>query len=77
MSNVLTIIQGFLRNKLQNNPNIPQAPWVEPAINAIMNGDAKVGEEIADNLCKSMGASREDVIKMAQQNLPNLLGRRP
>ena len=55
-----------------NQNNIPNPPWAEAAINAVMNGDAKAGEQIANNLMQSMGMNKEQAMQMARQrfNLP-------
>ena len=53
----------------RNQGNIPNTPWAQAAINAIMNGDAKAGANIADNLCNAYGVSREDALKQASQSI--------
>ena len=45
MSKMLNFAQQLVN---ANRNNIPNAPWAEAAINAVMNGDAKAGEQIAD-----------------------------
>ena len=59
-NNILLMAQQFIRN---NKSNIPNTPWAQSAINAIMNGDEKSGMQIADNLCKSYGMTKEEVIQ--------------
>lgn len=65
-------VMDFARNMIQNNPNIPNTPWAQAAVQAIMNGDAKAGAQIADNLCRTYGTTREQALSMARQkmNLP-------
>ena len=69
MSKMLNFAQQLVN---ANRNNVPNAPWVEAAINAVMNGDAKAGEQIANNLMQSMGMNKEQVMQMARQrfNLP-------
>ena len=60
----------FARNMIQRNQgNIPNTPWAQAAVNAIMNGDVKAGASIADNLCNTYGVSREDALKQASQSI--------
>ena len=69
MSKMLNFAQQLVNT---NRNNIPNAPWAEAAINAVMNGDTKAGEQIANNLMQSMGMNKEQVMQMARQrfNLP-------
>lgn len=55
-----------------NQGNIPNTPWKEAAINAILSGDAQAGQQMAQNLMQSMGMSKEQIIQIARQrmNLP-------
>lgn len=52
---------------IQNNPNIQSTPWAPSAINAILNGDAKTGEQIANNLLQSMGMTKEQALDLARK----------
>jgi hypothetical protein len=45
---------------LKENPNIANNPNAQSMINVIQSGDEKKGQEIAENICKSMGVSKED-----------------
>lgn len=55
-----------------NQNNIPNVPWRDAAINAILSGDAEAGQQMAQNLMQSMGISKEQIIQIARQrmNLP-------
>lgn len=55
-----------------NQDNIPNTPWKEAAINAILSGDVQAGRQIAQNLMQSMGMTKEEIIQTARQrmNLP-------
>lgn len=56
----------FARMMIQKNSNkIPNTPWAQAAVNAIMNGDAQVGEQLANNLCQSNGVSKEQALQQA------------
>ena len=48
-----------------NQNNIPNAPWRDAAINAILSGDAQAGQQMAQNLMQSMGMTKEQIIQTA------------
>jgi hypothetical protein len=54
---------------LKENPNIANNPNAQSMINVIQSGDEKKGQEIAENICKSMGVSKEDAIRQAEQSI--------
>lgn len=56
-------IQQMAMKILKENPNIANNPNAQSMINVIQSGDGKKGQEIAENICKSMGVSKEDVEK--------------
>lgn len=43
------------------------SPFMQAGLNAIMSGDATKGEEIANNILKNAGVSREQAMNMARQ----------
>ena len=56
----------FAQRMIQSNQNrIPNTPWAQSAVNAIMNGDANTGAQIAQNLCNSNGVSKEQALQQA------------
>lgn len=56
-------IQQMAMKILKENPNIANNPNAQSMINVIQSGDEKKGQEIAENICKSMGVSKEDAIR--------------
>ena len=60
-------IQQMAMKILKENPNIANNPNAQSMINVIQSGDEKKGQEIAENICKSMGVSKEDAIRQAEQ----------
>ena len=60
-------IQQMAMKILKENPNIANNPNARSMINVIQSGDEKKGQEIAENICKSMGVSKEDAIRQAEQ----------
>ena len=66
---MLNFVQQLVKT---NQDNIPNAPWKEAAINAILSGDAQAGQQMAQNLMQTMGMTKEQIIQTARQrmNLP-------
>lgn len=56
----------FAQKMIQSNQNrIPNTPWAQAAVNAIMNNDSQAGQQIANNLCNSNGVTREQALQQA------------
>ena len=53
----------ILNAMLQRNPNMQNNPYVQ----TIRSGDANRGQQIADNICKAYGKSREEMIAEAKR----------
>lgn len=70
MNNPIAFAQQLIRSNMQN---LPKAPWVEPAVEAIMNGDSQTGGQIAQNICNSMGVTKEQALEMARQQIARAL----
>ena len=67
MSRITDLASAMIRN----NPNIQQTPLAQAGINAILNNDAKAGEQLANNILNSMGMTKEEALKIARErNLP-------
>lgn len=58
--------------KLKNNPNIVNNPMASGALEALESGDAKRGEQMAANICESMGVSQDEAVRQAKAffNIP-------
>lgn len=69
MSKMLNFAQKLVQT---NQNNLPNAPWRDAAINAIMSGDAQAGQQIANNIMQSMGMTKEQMMEQARKqfNLP-------
>ena len=61
-------IQQMAMKILKENPNIANNPNAQSMINVIQSGDEKKGQEIAENICKSMGVSKEDATSTLIKN---------
>lgn len=60
-------IQQMLGTLLQNNPQLQQNQNAMQMINALKNNDQKAGEEIANNILKQHGMTREQGMQAVQQ----------
>lgn len=66
MSRIIDIASQMIRN----NPNIQQSPFAQAGVNAILNNDAKAGEQLANNILKTVGMTKEQALNLAKnQNL--------
>lgn len=54
-------------NLIMQNPQVANNPQAQEYLQIIQNGDAKKGQQIADNLCQSFGVSRDDAISQAKR----------
>lgn len=64
MNNMLI---NMLLNQAKSNPNIANNKMAQEYINIIMSGDTQKGQQIAENICKTYGKSKEDVLKEAKR----------
>lgn len=63
-------ITDMASQMIQNNPNVQQSPFAQAGINAILNNDAKAGEQLANNILQTVGMTREQALDLARkQNL--------
>lgn len=58
---------GFAMNLIARNPKLAGNPQAQQLIDVIQRGDEKQGEEIADNLCKTFGTTREQAVSEAKK----------
>lgn len=63
MSNIMNIAM----NLIQRNPRIANNPNYREFIDVIQSGDAAKGQQIAENLCRSYGTSKEEAIANARR----------
>lgn len=54
-------VMGDLRRKANGNP------MASGMLDIVESGDARKGEEMADNLCRSMGISRDEAVSQARR----------
>lgn len=57
-----TLLQGLIAN----NPAIANNPNAQNYLNVIQSNDQTKGEQIANNLCQTMGVTKEQAIAQAK-----------
>lgn len=56
-----------LNQLLRNDPNAKSNPVKNSYIQTIQSGDSVRGQQIADNICRSYGKSREEMLAEAKR----------
>ena len=72
MNNPLNLVKAFRNpqqflNEAMNNNKILQNPIGKNAIEMYKKGDMQGINQLADNLCKEMGMTREQVLQQLRQ----------
>lgn len=66
--NMNTIINALI----QRNPQIANNPQAQEILNVIRTGDAQRGQQIAENLCRNNGITKEQGYQSAAQWAQNI-----
>ena len=64
---------SMLLNMAMQNANIANNPRAQEMLQVIQSGDAQKGQQIAMNLCKTYGVSKEQAVGMATEYFKNQL----
>lgn len=64
--------QAFAMNMIKRNPAVANNPTAQEAIRAIETGDAKAGEEIANNILNSYGLTKEQAMNDISQRMNDI-----
>ncbi|UNI72556.1 MAG: hypothetical protein [Chaetfec virus UA24_144] len=59
-------LQQIAMGLIQKNPQIAGNPQAKEFIGVIQSGDAARGEQIANNILKSYGMTKEDALQQAK-----------
>lgn len=62
----MNVANTLLQSLMANNPAIANNPNAQNYLNVIQNNDQTKGEEIANNLCQTMGVTKEQAIAQAK-----------
>ena len=63
MPNPMQLVQNIVRS----NPQLQSNPQAQQKLNVIMSGDSARGQQIAQNLCNSMGITPEVAVANAKR----------
>lgn len=69
------MMQYLLNMAIQKNPQMANNPRAQEMIQCLQNGNAKRGEELANNFCQSYGETKEQAVSHAQSFFQNMMGR--
>lgn len=64
---------SMLLNMAMQNSNIANNPRAQEMLQIIQSGDVQKGQQIAMNLCKTYGVSKEQAVSMATEYFKNQL----
>lgn len=59
-------IAMLLNRAIQQNPNLQNIPQAQNYIRVLQSGDAQQGQQLAENICKSMGITPEQAVQQAK-----------
>lgn len=60
-------LQSMIASLLQRNPNVANNPQAQQMLNVLQSGDEAQGQQIAENILKSHGLSKEEGVQQARQ----------
>lgn len=60
-------INSLVQMLLSRNPNVQNNPQSKALLDVIMNNDAERGQQIAENLCKTYGVTKDDAVAQAKK----------
>lgn len=60
-------ISSLMFDLIRRNPEVSNNPRAKESLDVIMSGDSVRGAEIADNLCRTYGVTRDEALKKAQE----------
>lgn len=67
-------IYNFAMQSIQSAPGIANNPRNQNMVNILKSGNRQAGEEFANNYCKTMGITPEQIISQAPPFLKQMLG---
>lgn len=67
------IQQQIVNLMMQHQRPNQMTPQQKEFMNILSSNDAQRGEAIANNLCQSMGISRDEAVRQAQQFFQNMI----
>lgn len=75
MSNTFIPNKEEIQKLFDVNPEIAAKPMAKELMSILESGNTKAGEELANNLLNSYGATRDNVVQQATSFFTNIMGR--
>lgn len=69
-------LQQFVNLMISSNPQMQNNPMMREMIGVIQSGNSMKGEQIAENLCKTHGMTREQATQQAMSWVQQMMFRR-
>lgn len=60
-------LRQMAMNMLTRNPNVANNPQAKNYLQVIQNGSPQQGEQIAENICRTYGMTKEQALERAKQ----------
>lgn len=60
-------MKDFALMMISRNPRVASNPQFKQMIDVIQNGNDEQGQQIAENICKTYGVSKEDAVADAKR----------
>ena len=60
-------MKDFALMMISKNPRVANNPQFKQMIDVIQNGNDEQGQQIAENICKTYGVSKEDAVADAKR----------
>ncbi len=60
---------AFAMQMLQSNPQMANNPMAQTLIQAIQTNNPAAGQQLAENICKTYGLTKEQALRQAIQGL--------
>lgn len=75
MSNAFIPNKEEIQKLFDANPEIAAKPMAKELMSILESGNTKAGEDLANNLLNSYGATRDNVVQQATSFFTNIMGR--
>lgn len=66
MNNLLNLAMNMMQQGMNRDPRVANNPMASEFMDILKSGDQSRGEQLAQNICKSYGISKEQALKQAR-----------
>lgn len=60
-------LMQFAASMINRNPNVTDNPQAQAMLEVLKSGDAQRGQQIANNICQSMGVTPQQAVQEARK----------